>query len=306
MGMMETLERASSRSFPRSAPAATRQAALAALAIATIAVTLAAATACGDDQPGVRVVRGDGDDVSFGDNARVVVTDEGTFIVTGRSDECVVIEKYCVDIDQASGRYCGEPGAQADVIVVDGEVAGVICYPPDDAGTPIEEVVIDNDGNPTIPQNQNGLVIIFDESTNGTVLEGNLTMDAERTTIYGNGVDETFIGGNITAASNNSRVRGLTVQGNVVYEDNSNNSALSFCRIHGNLQVHSNGFTGLQCVVFGNVQVSGNGAVLVNIGVGGDWQVTGSNPVCSGCYSIDDDGDFQLEEGEAGPPVDCD
>jgi hypothetical protein len=273
---------------------------------ASLAFALAAAACGGDDQPGVRVVRGDGDTVDYGRDVRVVVTDDGTFIVSGNSGDCVVIEKYCVELDEASGRYCGDPGSQADVIVVQGEVVDVICYPPDDDSTPIEEVIVDSQGNPTIPQNQNGLVIVFDESTNGTPIESNITIDAERTTLYGNGVDETFVGGNVVVASNNSRVRGLTVMGNVQYTSNSNNSALSFCRIHGNLQVESNGFAAVECQVFGDVQVSGNSPTLVNIGVGGNWQVTGSNPICSGCYSIDDsNGNFVVEQDEFGPTVHC-
>lgn len=261
---------------------------------------------CGDDAPGVTVVEGDGGETDFGDRTRVVVTDEGTFVVSGHSDDCVLVGKDCVDLDAAGGQYCNDPGAQADIIVVDGEVVEVICYPPADEGTPIEEVEPNEDGDIEVPQTDNGAVIVFDEATDGLVIEGDVVLSAERTSLFGNGSEHTTLGGNVTVASNNSRIRGVTVEGNVVYDENSNNSALSFSVIEGNLTVASNGFSGVDSVVFGNVDVSGNNAVLVNMGVGGAWQVTGSDPICEGCYSIDDaDEDFEVDEGENGDPLTC-
>lgn len=264
--------------------------------------------ACGDDAAGVRVERGPGDSVRYGDEASVVVTEDGTYIVSGNpGDECIDIGDDCVVVD---GRYCNEDGSQADVVVVDGEVVGAVCFPPADEGTPIEEVGESEGtgGSVTVPQPENGAIVIFDPETDGTPIEGDISIDAERTAIFGNGIDETILGGNVTFASNNSRIRALTVEGNVRYETNSNNSAASFCKIHGNLKVESNDFIGLDCQVFGNVEILGNNPVLVNIGVGGEWVVSGANPTCSGCYSIDDqDGDFVVDEepDERGDDLTC-
>jgi len=274
--------------------------------VGLLALVASGLWACGDEAAGVRVVQADGDDTSFGEDSRVVVTEDGTFVVFGRSDDCIDIGDVCVDLDEAGGQYCNDDDAQIDVVVVDGEVVDVICYPPDDEGTPLEEVATGDDGEIEVPQTENGSVIVFDESTDGEVIEGNVTLSSERTTLFGNGVDETILGGNLIVASNNSRVRGVTIEGNVEYDENSNNSALSFCRVHGNLSVVSNDFSGLECVVFGNVEVSGNNPVLANIGVGGDWVVTGSGPTCEGCYSVtDDDGDFLVDDGEVGEALIC-
>lgn len=272
------------------------------------ALALAVWPSCGDDDvPGVTVRRGPGDSTNFGDGTIVVVNDEDTWIVSGDpGDDCVEVGEDCIDIDEETGRYCDLEGAQADIIVVDGEVVDVICYPPSDEGTPVEEVAVEGDAGAEIPQPESGEVLVFDESTDGTIIEGDLTIEAERTTLFGNGVDETTLGGDVHVTSNNSRIRGLTIQGNVDYGENANNSALSFCRIHGNLQVESNDFTAVECEVFGNVDVNGNNATLMNVGVGGEWQVDGSNPVCDGCYSFDDaDDDFRVADEERGDPVTC-
>jgi len=259
---------------------------------------------CGDDDAaGVEVVEAPGDDVGFrGDNTSVVVVGDNTYVVTGDpGNECVEIEGQCIDV--GDGQHCGD-NAQVDVVVVDGEVVDVICYP-EPEGTSIEEVERDADGNGEVPQDANGTVVVFDPATDGEPIDGDIDMQGERIAIVGNGVDETIIDGNVHFQSNNSRVRGVTITGNLTYGINSNNSAASFCKVYGNLEVDSNEFVGSNCIVFGNVRVSGNGATLVNIGVGGEWDVNAS-ALCDGCYSFDDaDGDFDVTEEEEGEALTC-
>ncbi len=281
------------------------------LKISIVLASLSLVMACSDDEPssGWRVSEGDGDQTEFGDDSAVIVAADGnTFVVTGSgtAGDCVDIDGNCVDLADVQGRYCDEEGAQADVILnEEGDVIEVICYPPADDGTPVEELEVGDDGKIELPQNESGSVIIFPEDTDGTVLEGDLTLEAERTTLFGNGVEETIIGGDLVVESNNSRVRGLTVEGKVRFPSNSNNSALILCKIHGNLEVESNGFSAANCEVYGDVKVSGNGATLVNIGVGGGWMVS-DNAVCEGCYSFaDENEDFELADEEVGDPVDC-
>lgn len=281
--------------------------------MATVGFSMVA-VACGSDDvggSGWSVEEGSGEETEYGGGTTVISTpdDDGTnVIVTGQPDECVEVEGSCVDLDEAKrdgGHYCDDPDAQADVIVVDGEVVDVVCYPPTDEADDIHETEVDDEGNATVPQTDSGSVVVFDEETDEEPIEGDITLHAERTTLYGNGVDKTIIDGNVTVQSNHSRVRGMTIMGDVSYGDNANNSALSFCRIYGDLTVSSNGFSGSNCKVFGNVTVTGNGAVLTNIGVQGEWNVS-PGADCHGCYAFEDENeDHVVDDDEVGEELTC-
>jgi hypothetical protein len=283
------------------------------LILTTALLIVCSSAACGPDETasGYSVTEGAGDDTNYGDNTDVVITPGGTqddqFIVSGEPDgNCVQIEDACVEIDEAKGRYCDQDGAQADIILDEnGEVLEVVCYPPPESGAPLEEVSVSEDGTVNIPQNASGSVIVFDETTNGEPLEGDITLDAERVSFFGNGVDETIIDGNLSFASNNARARGLTITGDLSVAKNSNNNAITFCKVHGSVDVQGNGMRLVNCQVFGDVSVAGNGATLVNIGVQGEWDVN-SGASCHGCYSFEDeDEDFIVLEEEQGDPLSC-
>ncbi len=284
------------------------------VALTLSALALPLLPACSDDEaaggsPRVQVTQADGDDAPYQtpDDRAVVVTEDGTYVVTGDpGEECVELDTgECVAITDAKDRYCNDEGAEADIIVVEGEVVDVICYPPNDAGTPIEEVERDGDGDATVPQNANGAVVTFDEATDGEPIEGDLDLQAERLTIWGNGVDETILDGDVTLSSNNSRVRGVTITGDLHIAKNSNNVAAAFCEVHGKLTVESNGATVANCQIFGDVTTTGNDITLINLGVGGAWTVS-ERTACSGCYSFDDeDEDFDITDEERGDPLAC-
>ena len=256
------------------------------------------------------VVSEGGDDTSFGDSSDVVIGpgDGSSVVITGDGGaECVELQgDVCLNPDEVRDEECGGDAGQADIILdEDGEVLEVICYPPSDEGTPIDEVEIDGDGNAEVPQSDNGAVVIFDEETNGEPIEGDVTLTAERVTLFGNGVDQTIIDGNLRFSSNNSAVRGLTVTGNVTIDGISNGASLVFCKIHGNLEVEGNSVTVANCQVFGNVDVTGGGATLVNIGVQGDWNVN-DRSTCQGCYSFaDENDDFIVADDERGDDLTC-
>lgn len=283
------------------------------LILTTALLIVCSSAACGPDETasGYSVTEGAGDDTNYGDNTDVVITPGGTqddqFIVSGEPDgSCVQIEDACVEIGEAKGRYCDQDGAQADIILDEnGEVLEVVCYPPPESGAPLEEVSVSEDGTVNVPQNASGSVIVFDETTNGEPLEGDITLDAERVSFFGNGVDETIIDGNLSFASNNARARGLTVTGDLSVAKNSNNNAITFCKVHGSVDVQGNGMRLVNCQVFGDVSVAGNGATLVNIGVQGEWDVN-SGASCHGCYSFEDeDEDFIVLEEELGDSLSC-
>ncbi len=279
--------------------------------LAGCVVLLAACGAEETSSSGWSVDEGDGSETEYGDETTVVSTPgstESDVIVTGDPDECVDIDGECVDLDEAKengGQYCDDPDAQADIIVVDGEVVDVICYPPKEDGEQIDETERDPDGNTEVPQTGSGRVVTFDDETNGEPIEGDVVIEAERATIYGNGPENTILDGNLTVRSNHARVRGVTITGDVSFGTNANNSALSFCKIYGNLEVAANGFSANNCQVFGDVTVSGNDAALTNIGVQGTWEVN-PNAECNGCYSFaDENEDFVVEDDEIGEELTC-
>jgi hypothetical protein len=271
------------------------------------------AAACGED--GVaepwQVREAPGDQTGYGDADAVVVVTDGagnttTYEVSGSGEGCVQVNaQTCVDINAERGRYCGDSGAQADIILNEaGEVTRVICYPPPSSGAPVEEVLVTQDGSVELPQNANGAVVVFGEQTNGEPIEGDTTLNAERVVIFGNGVDKTIFGGDLVLASNNARVRGVTIEGDLRAQSNSNNVSVSFCKVHGSLQVSGNSFTIANCQIFGDVNVTGNDATLLNIGVAGQWNPGRS--ACEGCYSFADANDDKIvQQSELGEALMC-
>lgn len=262
---------------------------------------------CGDDRtaPKARVTERSGDDVRFGEADEVVVTPNGTYVVerNGSDEPCVDIDGTCIALEDVRGRHCDDPEGQADVAVVDGEAVVAVCFPDDEGGVELAEATVDGDGGTVLPQNANGRVIVFAQETNGQVIEGDVELKGERTVIYGNGVDETIIGGNLVVSSNNARVRGLTVRGDLTV--GSNGVGLSHCRIHGDLRVTGNGFTALGCEVLGDVEISGNGATVAHLDVAGAWS-PGRDTVCHEIHAFsDDDGDLAWSAGERGAALTC-
>ena len=289
------------RQLHRSLPGLSRRALL------MCALVLAAGCG-GEDAPSTGrqvVATGDGDATGYGAQTDVVVTADGTtYIISGRGEGCVQIDGACQDLAEAEGRYCGQEGGQTDVVLDgDGAVAEVICYPPPEEAAAVDEVIVTEDGVATLPQNANGSVIIFDAQTEGEAVEGDMTLNGERMTLFGRGVDETLLVGQLTIASNHSRLRGLTINGGLRYTKNANSSALSFVTVRGDVSIASNGFRGAALTVFGDVTVTGNDARLTNLGISGEW--SGGGATCAGCYSIaDEDEDFIVDEGERADWVD--
>ena len=89
---------------------------------------------------GPRRVAASGDvQTPYADSRTTVIgTDDSGGDVGGSTDvelvdgDCVVVGGQCVDPDAGTGAYCEAEGGPADVIVVDGAVVEVVCYPPGD------------------------------------------------------------------------------------------------------------------------------------------------------------------------------
>jgi len=233
----------------------------------------------------------------------VIITGEADYVGSSeafRDDPKIVIDGEELDVDE--GKFCSEPDAKMDVIVVDGEVVDVICYPP-----PTEEnmtTVEQGQGDTEVPQNANNTVIVFDSSTDGEVIEGDISVDGNNVAIYGNGSDKTIIEGNLIISGNNARVRGLYIKGDVILD--LNNTALLFCVVEGNVEIRKNNVTVAATEVYGNMTVLGNNAVLVQNGVQGNWDIVGYEQLCDGNYAFEDaNSDYIIADDEIGDPLTC-
>jgi len=272
-------------------------------------ILFALSISCSDERAvSVEAKQGPADDVGYkpGEDD-VVIADATTWVVSGASAaDCVTIGTECLQIQTIKEEQCGDPNAQVDIIWIDGKATEVVCYPPPSQGVTVEEVIVSSDGQSEIPQNSPNKVVTFPESSDGVPIKEDLTLNAEQIVIIGNGVDKTILDGNVTIASNNSKLRGLTINGNVTFEQNSNNSVLSFCKIKGNLVVNSNDVTIFNCEIFGNVEINGNNSLLLNMGVGGELKIEGNTSLCENNYSFSDpNSDFIIAESEKGAPLDC-
>jgi hypothetical protein len=206
-------------------------------------------------------------------------------------------------VDTSGGKFCEDPNAKMDVIVVDGEVVDVICYPP-----PTEEnmtrVEAGQQGDTDVPQNANNTVIVFDPATDGQVIEGDISVDGNNVAIYGNGADRTVVEGDLIISGNNARVRGLYIKGNVILD--LNDIALLFCVVEGNVEIRKNNVTVAATDVYGDMIVLQNNAILVRNRVQGAWQIGGENHYCDGNTAFqDNNGDFVIAPAEVGDPLLC-
>jgi hypothetical protein len=227
----------------------------------------------------------------YEDGATTVIGgDPETPIASGQvnGEGCLQVdEDTCVAVER-EGKYCSNDQGPVDAVVVDGEVVEVVCYEDNDgASGPSIIVDSDSDGDIDVPQNQNGAVITFDPATDGQPIAGNVTLDGNNVTLYGNGPDKSIIDGNLIIIGNNARVRGVHVTGNI--EIGLNTAAVVFCVVDGNIQISSNNSLIAETDVYGNVQVEGNNCILVNNDVAGGWQITGSNAICDGNMKFADD-----------------
>lgn len=225
--------------------------------------------------------------------------------------ECVDVGEACVTPEEAvaGSEWCqgADEGGPMDVIVVDGEVVEVICYPPPKDDAPIE-LVDDGTGDVEVPQTASGTVVSFDHSLDGEPIEGNLNIEGNNVAIFGNGAEDTIIDGNIILSGNNVRLRGVTVTGNV-YAD-QNNVAISFCRILGNLVLEGES-TNNSVIVANEIHVnlgsSSNNHLVVANRVQGEVSLTGNNYTCEDnrAFSDENDDDF-VQESELGDEIACD
>ena len=256
---------------------------------------------CGDDdvlyqQPYQEYEDGDVTVIGAGDGeARVATGAQDGACIEVSGDICTPVER--------TGQYCKSDSGPVDVIVVDGQVRQVVCYE-DSSGDGPEEVLKTDSGNVEVPQQENGSVVTFDESTDGQPIEGNITIDGNDVTLYGNGPDKSIIKGNLTITGNNARIRGIRVTGNVVMELNT--AALLLSVVEGNLVIRSNNNLVAENDIFGNLVNDGNNTILVGNDVGQNFEGEGSGAVCQDNFSFDDSNEDQsVSPEERGDLIEC-
>ncbi|MDH5672572.1 MAG: hypothetical protein OEZ06_10515 [Myxococcales bacterium] len=202
--------------------------------------------------------------------------------------------------------WCEREGGPVDLIYIDGVLVETICYPPaEDPDRPLEE--ISGSGDIDIAQMANKTTVVFDESTNGEPLEGDITVDGNNVSIYGNGPDNTIIDGDVTLDGNNTRLRGVTITGDLILRKNT--VAIVLCRILGNLRLETmstNNSVVAETDVFGDFTSDSNNNLFVGNDVLGNWEHTGNGNTCDRNASFNDDNDNQLvDDGERDGDLSC-
>ena len=200
----------------------------------------------------------------------------------------------CVDLT----KQCGDD-AKVDVVVdKQGVVVSVICYPVSER--PVSTADEKPPSGRTFGNNE---VVVLDDVNDGDDLSGDVDIDSNNVTIWGESPATSVIGGNLTVSKNDGIVRGVRIRGNVTLS--GNNAALLLCVVEGNVTLSGNNNVLASCDVYGTITVTGkNGAVVSNRVAGGI--TTGDKTACHDNISLTDkDGDKTFDAGEAGDPITC-
>lgn len=193
-----------------------------------------------------------------------------------------------------AGRYCTEDGGPVDVILRDGLVADMVCFPPGPDG-PLHVAAVDGEV-PTIPDDLDHRAVVFADTD--AVVEGDVVIEGDHVAIYGAGPDRTRIRGDVHLRGRFARLRGVRVEGDVFVEDAQ--AAITFSRVHGDLIV-GGGETERSVIagneLLGKVIVRAAGATIVANRVQGPFLIFGEDARCADNLAFDDlDGDATMDE----------
>ena len=222
--------------------------------------------------------------------------------------EVCLSDTLCEVAETDTSSWCERDGGPVDLIFVDGVLVETICYPPaDDPDRPTEHVESTSGGDINILQMANRTTVTFDEATDGMPIAGDVTVDGNNVSIYGNGPDNTIIDGDVTLDGNNTRLRGVTITGDLIL--NKNSVAIVLSRIMGNLRLESmstNNSVVAETDIFGSFTSDSNGNLFVGNDVSGDWEHTGNGNTCDRNFAFsDDDGDEVIADEERGAALTC-
>lgn len=190
--------------------------------------------------------------------------------------------------------------SKVDVVVnKDGVVVDVICYPT--GQVPVSSPEKDPPGDRTY---SNGQVVVLDGTDDGDDIKGNVDVDSNNVTIWGEGPDVSVIGGNLDITKNDGVVRGVRIKGNVTIT--GNNVTLLLCVVEGDVTINGNNNVLASCDVYGKVIVAGQNDAVVNNRIQGALTDNGSGLTCDNNISFTDkDSDKLFDEGEAGAAISC-
>ena len=178
-----------------------------------------------------------------------------------------------------------------------GVVVSVICYPV--SGGPVSSA---DDKPPSGRTFANGETVVVGD---GTDVSGDVDVDSNNVTVWGDSPATSVIDGNLTISKNDGIVRGVRIKGDVTI--NGNNAAVLLSVIEGNVTINGNNNVIASCDVYGTITFSGkNGAIVSNRVVGG----ISAGESKAGCHDnialTDPDNDKTFDAGEAGGPIGCD
>ncbi len=207
--------------------------------------------------------------------------------------------------DDAESAWCDRDDGSSEDIRSGGETLATVCYGPTSGSLAIRVEDDNDDGlDLNFPQTRNNEVVVFDEDTNGDPIVGDVYIDGNKITIYGNGAGNTIIDGNLTVDGNNVRIRGITVTGNLVIL--KNNASVVDSVVHGNVDISKNNTLIADTDVYGHVSATSNNNLFANNHVQGDWTIGGHNAVCEDNVAFsDEDDDFAIDEDEVGAALVC-
>lgn len=242
------------------------------------------------------------------DRVSIVGTDSNGDTVRGStealvSNDCILLGDACIT-PEAAGDFCEGEDGPIDVIVVDGEVVEVVCYPAANEAGDEDTFVVGGNGDIDVPQNANNTTVTFDADTNDEAIEGDLVIDGNNVAVYGNGVDETVLRGNVVLDGNNVRLRGLTIDGDLTLA--KNNLAAVFVVVTGNVIIAGNNSVLSGSVVFGDTTINGNNTVFVQNHIGGALTSPGNTEICEDNRAFSDENDDGLiASTELGDGIGC-
>jgi hypothetical protein len=245
--------------------------------------------ACGDDDERSGLPYSPDETTLIGSRKGLV---ELQTFTTPDGDACINLDDVCVKPQSE----CGDDGA-VDVLVDDqGSVVDVICYPT--AGVEVRDVEGD------LEQVGNDSVLVLDGEDDGVDIAGDVTIDGNNVTLYGQGPETSVIGGDLAIDKNNALVRGVRVEGDVTID--KNNPSIVDCVIAGDLTIRGNNVSVALCDVWGKLTIEGNDAVLVANHFATAPEILGNNTVCTGNIAFDDsDEDGVVDDDELLEPVAC-
>ena len=245
----------------------------------------------------------------------------GTVAVGSFTNGCAsVTDSLCVAASR-TGPYCsGASTGPVDVVAVDGKAVATVCYPsPDASKRPV--VVSDSATTLSVAKTANGSAITFTTASDGKPIVGDVHLDANDVSLYGNGPDKTIIDGDLIVAGNNAHIRGVRVKGNLVLNTNNdavvlvvvvgniegekNNLLIASSTIKGNVHLSGNDIGFYYNSVLGNVEMSGNGGLVEHNHVHGGLDVSAAATCTDNVKWTDGNADQAFQAGEAGEALKC-